>query len=129
MRKLCVLHFQEIEKYPPTVNLLRFLHQRFSEDLLIEVLTTGGSGVTKLDIPGIQIHRLAFWKKKSNKLSRMFLYLRFNFLAIMKLLRFSPPAILYYETLSCGPAWFYKKFVRRSCAIFVHYHEYVTKGE
>jgi hypothetical protein len=129
MRKLCILHFQEIEKYPPTINLLRFLHDQSSQLLQVQVLTSAGARTTRVDIPGIKIHRLVIWKEKSNRLSRMLLYIRFNVLAIIKLIRFFPAVILYYETLSSGPAWFYKKFIRRSCEIFVHYHEYMSKQE
>jgi hypothetical protein len=129
MRKLCIVHFQEIEKYPPTINLLRYLHEHSSANLIIEVLTTRGESSNFTISPGIKIHRLAKWGRRTNKVARMLLYLRFNFLAIIKLIRFSPGAILYYETLSAGPPWFYKKFIRKDVEVYVHYHEYVSKRE
>jgi len=129
MRKLCVVHFQEIEKYPPTINLLRYLHEHSSANLIIEVVTTRRDSTNYVTSPGIKIYRLAKWGRGTSKASRILLYLRFNFLAIIKLIRFSPDTILYFETLSAGPPWFYKKFIRKDVEVYVHYHEYVSKRE
>jgi hypothetical protein len=129
MRRLCIVHFQEIEKYPPTINLLRYLPENHSRDLNIEVLTTRGQAPEFQISPDIKIRRLAKWGRRTNKVARMMLYIRFNFLAIIRLIRFSPDAILYYETLSVWPPWFYKKFLRKDVEVYVHYHEYVTKYE
>src|SRR5262245_13879178 len=106
MRKLAIVHFQEIEKYPPTINLLRYLGENTDKELRIEVFTTVGASPYTASIPGIKIHRLARWSKKSTKVGRMLLYCRFNFLATVKLIFFSPDILLYFETLSAGPPWF-----------------------
>jgi len=129
MKKISIIHFQEIEKYPPTINLIRFLHEYAKQDLQIQVLTTLGTLSAIDDIPSIKIHRLGDWRKSTSKIGRLLLYVKFNLLAVIQLIRFSPAAILYFETLSSGPAWFYKKFIRRNVAIYVHYHEYVSKME
>jgi hypothetical protein len=129
MRKICIIHFVDIERYPPAINLLRYLNEHAGNDAVIDVLTIAGELPAIASLPGINIHRLANWKESSSGFSRMLLYLKFNLLAILKLLSIRPDVILYFETLSSGPAWFYKTFIRGKTSIYVHYHEYVSKTE
>jgi hypothetical protein len=56
-------------------------------------------------------------------------YLAFYFGALRGLMGWRPDAILYYETLSSFPALFYKRYVNRKTALFIHYHEYTSKKE
>ncbi len=128
MRKVSIIHFVDIERYPPTTNFLRYLSKDVKGQLKIEVLTTGGH-IPLVEIPGIEIYRFAKWRKGMRKLSRMILYLTFNLRALLRLIRFSPDVILYYETLSSGAVWFFKRFFKKKVEIYIHYHEYVSKAE
>jgi hypothetical protein len=47
----------------------------------------------------------------------------------MRLIITRPDVILYYETLSCFPAFIYKKYFRRKVRLFIHYHEYTSQEE
>src|SRR4030095_13036378 len=128
MRKISVIHFAEIEKYPPATNLLRYLAKETSSQLKIEVLTTAGD-LPLTEITGIEIHRLAKWNKRMGKLSRMLLYFTFNLRALIRLVRFSPEVILYYETLSSGAVLFFKRFLKKKVEVYIHYHEYVSEAK
>jgi len=130
MRRHCVLHFQPLEKYPPAINLLRLLGQTASADSEVHVFTTdAGNGRDKIIIPGVMIHRLGKWKQGMAKFSRILFYLKFVFIAFLKLVRFKPVVIMYYETVSAGAAYFYKKLIKSSCPLFIHYHEYTSPAE
>lgn len=53
----------------------------------------------------------------------------FNLFTLIKLILNWPGRILYYETLSSYPVYFYKKYINRKAKIYVHYHEYTSPGE
>jgi hypothetical protein len=119
-----------VEKYPPAINLLRLLGQTVSADSEIHLLTTGvGDGRENIVIPGVIIHRLGKWKQGMARFSRILFYIKFVFDSFFKLLRFKPVLIMYYETVSAGAPYFYKKLIKPSCPIFIHYHEYTSPGE
>ena len=126
MRKLCVIHFVELEKYPPTINLLRYLAIHSKGGLQIEVLTTGGSQ-KRIELPvDIKVHRLVSWRNKMGRLRRFLTYLQFNIGALLRLMKQSPDAILYYETLSAGAPWLFKLLFKKKTELFIHYHEYTS---
>ena len=129
MKKICIIHFVDVERYPPAINLLRYLNEHAGNETMIEVLTITGESPTITGLPRIRIHRLGRWKKSITRVGLLLLYVKFNLLAVLKLIRIRPEVILYFETLSSGPAWFYKTFVRNKTSIYVHYHEYVSKTE
>jgi hypothetical protein len=129
MKRICIIHFVDVERYPPAMNLLRYLNKHAGNNTLIDVLTIRGESPAMTGLPRIRMHRLARWKESSTSFGRMLVYLQFNLRAVFKLIRLRPDVILYFETLSSGPAWFYKTFVRSKTSIYVHYHEYVSKTE
>lgn len=130
MDRFCIVHFQPLEKYPPVVNMLRFLSKETGGDCKIEVLTTGTCGFHwELEVPGIIIRRITWWKPSAGRLRRAWQYLIFNIFSLLFLWRMRPQAILYYETLSAFAPWFYKKWIKRKIPVFIHYHEYTTENE
>ena len=128
MRRICIVHFLELEKFPPAMNFIRNLRNRSDSSIEIHVLTSSEKGHALLSVEGVNIHRLVQWKKIS-RVGRLFQYIQFNILAFAELVRLKPDAILYYESLSAGPPLWYKKFVKRSAKIYVHYHEYTSVKE
>ena len=129
MTKLSVVHFHELENYPPTVNFLRFISGKYHESISVEVLTIAGTLSPLSFNKNVKIFRLARWRSTMTRFARAWVYLKFNFLAIYRLFRFAPDAILYYETLSSGPVWLYTKIFRKKTRVFIHYHEYVSTVE
>jgi hypothetical protein len=129
MRKVCIVHFHELENFPPAINLIRFLGFSHQDDHSTLVLTTSADHHSVKEIGDTKIHSLLKWKKRTNRIRRMWKYLQFNIVALMRIIRFRPDAILYYETLSAGAPLLYKKFFRRSTEIFAHYHEYISTPE
>jgi glycosyltransferase involved in cell wall biosynthesis len=130
MRRLCIVHFQPLEKYPPIVNLLRYLPGEIGTDCQIETLTTGTHQFYwSLDVPGITIRRIVWWKSSAGRIRRAWQYFLFNLVSLIHLCRMRPDVILYYETLSAFAPWFYKKWLRKRTPVFIHYHEYTTSAE
>ena len=130
MTRRCVLHFQPVEKYPPAINLLRLLGQSVSPDSEIHFFTTdAGDGRENIVIPGVTIHRLGKWKQGMARFARILFYIKFVFLAFFKLIKYKPAVLMYYETVSAGAAYFYKKLVKPSCPVIIHYHEYTSPAE
>lgn len=130
MDRFCIVHFQPLEKYPPVINFLRYLASSTGGKCRIEVLTTGTSRFHwQLEIPGVVIRRITWWGASAGRLRRAWQYLVFNVASLFFILRFRPQAIMYYETLSAFAPWFYKKCIKRSLPIFIHYHEYTTSNE
>jgi hypothetical protein len=129
MRKLCIVHFVELEKFPPAINLIRYLASRRESNFSIDVLTTTSNENRVPAIEGVTIHSLVKWKQQMSKIGRAWQYAWFNLRAFVSLIRIRPDVILYYESLSSGPPLLYKKFVNRSVEIYVHYHEYTSPQE
>lgn len=130
MEVCCIIHFLPLEKYPPAINLLRFIADKKPSSCKVYVLTNYPPDARKLmEIEGIQIVRITGSVATKSRWSRINDYFRFNYKAIRFLKEKKPDTLLYYESLSAGAPWFYKKYVNRDSRIFIHYHEYNTKEE
>jgi hypothetical protein len=123
---LFILHFQPLEGYPPILNLLDYfsLENKFKQ---IVCYTTKGQ------LKHIYTnHKLAI-KRKGNfngsKLMIWLTYFTFNFSSILSLIIKRPSNVIYYETISSFPAYFYKTYINKKANIYIHYHEYSTKKE
>jgi hypothetical protein len=132
MKKLAIVHFSPIEKYPPVMNWLDFLIERAAGAWEIRVFTTLQDGfVEKPYRPTkdfIRIRRFAMLGKKK-PFSRWLAYFSYYSRTLLALIRWRPDAVLYYETLSAWPALAYKKLGRPGAGLFVHYHEYTSPDE
>ena len=129
MTRLAIVHFQPVELYPPVMNLLNYLSEKKSEEIEVRVFTMK-PGISKqlYHNSGIKIFRRGNSKKQSFIL-RYCNYIFFYFSTIANLVSWKPNVILYYETLSVLPAFFYKKFVSKNCRLLIHYHEYTSAEE
>src|SRR4051812_10029136 len=107
MKRLMIVHFQPLEKYPPVINFIRFIAERQNDNLSFQVITTH-PGIDKaiIDFPGAHINRLVTWKK-SSRISRLVFYIMFNVKSLWALIKARPSRILYYETLSSFGPWIY----------------------
>ena len=130
MRKLAVLHFSPIERYPPVLNWLNFLADPKTTGFGVRVFTLrAGNSVKPFSSPArnIQIKRPARAGKKG--LLAYLNYGLFHVRTLLQLIKWRPDTVLYYETLSSFPALFYKKFINRRSSLFIHYHEYTSPKE
>ena len=118
--------------YPPVQNFIRLLEK---ENLPqhITILTTAGRYKSlsrfKTIHPKIKIIRLGQSGPGIGWLARLYYYFIFYTSAVLLLLFKRPATVLYYETISSFPAYFYKKFINRAASIMVHYHEYTRPEE
>lgn len=127
--KMVVVHFNPLEKYPPAVNLLRYLSSQKEIPIDIKVMTTKLNPVSWL-VQIIGVKRINIkWKPNQRKLLRLWAYVIFNLQVLSQLIRTKPELVLYYETLSSWAPVFYKRFFRKSTRLFIHYHEYMSAGE
>jgi hypothetical protein len=129
MTRFAIVHFQPVELYPPIMNLLNYLSEKKSEEIEVRVFTMR-AGVPKqlYHSPGIKIFRRGNSKKQFFIL-RYWNYIFFYFSTIANLVFWKPNVILYYETLSALPPFFYKKFINKNCRLLIHYHEYTSAEE
>ena len=129
MKRLCIVHFHELEKYPPATNFIKYLSKNVDKETRIDVLTTRPANHSLIEMDGVTIHRFGTWREKMTKWDRALVYAKFNLFSLWFLLRKPAKAILYYETLSAGPAWMLKKIFKSKSQIFIHYHEYISIPE
>ena len=101
------MHYRELDKYPPILNLVNFaIKERFSISVI--------SGL--------------FFKK--NKLIIFLDYLIFTLRTFFSLLFSKNQNVLYYESISAIPIYFYFRLLPYSKKkLFIHYHEYFSKEE
>ncbi|MBS1596786.1 MAG: hypothetical protein JST75_01070 [Bacteroidetes bacterium] len=131
MNKVAIIHFNPIELYPPVMNLLNFIASQQDQNLQVRVFTMHADSSQKLFETNsllVKICRLGQFRKDSASQAYSS-YFSFYAGAIAEILSWRPGAILYYETLSSLPAYFYKRILHSKCKLFIHYHEYVSPGE
>lgn len=121
---VAIVHFQPIEKYPPAMNMVRFLD---GQKIELNVLTQSPEFNTPIFQSGnAKILRLTNLNSKG--FLRKIKYLLFLIKAIVALVRNRPKHILYYESLSAIPALFIK-YLFPGIKVLAHYHEYTSPAE
>lgn len=117
-----------LEYYPPVTNMLNCLGE--IADLHIKVWTTKNvkrrPAYKNTNIA--QVQRLKLPKPQDAKLYRLLTYLRFNIKTFWDLLFFSPDVVLYYESYSAGPVYWYFRYFGKNKKLFIHYHEYFDQA-
>jgi hypothetical protein len=120
--KIALIHFQPLENYPPVMNCIRDLEKEKVET--VSIFTTHSQN--KWFSSSYPIYRLGNYK--SSRCSRYWTYLYFNFVCFFFLCYYRPKKVLYYETYSSLPVYWYKKLFP-SVHVFIHFHEYVSDKE
>jgi hypothetical protein len=123
---LFILHFQPIEGYPPILNLLDYLSNQNKFKKLTCITNKGPLQHIYLN-KSVTIKRKA--KLSENKIIIWLSYFIYNLSSILNLLIERPSDIIYYETISSFPVYFYKTYINKKVNIYIHYHEYTTKTE
>lgn len=125
IRKMAVIHFSPLEKYPPVMNLIK----RIEGSNKIEncQVFTSESINGFFQSPKVNIHRIGL-KNLDKYFLKYIHYLIFNISVLVHLLIFRPNLIMVYETISILPVYFYQIFNKKN-KIHIHYHEYVSINE
>jgi hypothetical protein len=121
MKKIAVLHYQPLEKYPPIMN---FIHHLEIKNISCKVFTTNTNN--NWFNSKFIIHRFGSFSK--NAVVRYCTYINYNLVTFLQLLFYKPTKIIYYETYSALPVYWYKRLFKAT-PVFIHFHEYVSPKE
>ena len=124
IKKIGIIHFLPIEKYPPVLNLINSIDELNNISSL--VITTQRSNGELYKTKKSVVNRIV--KISKNSFYRYYSYLLFNLLGFFELLTFKPKFIFVFETYSILPAFLYK-LIFKNAIIHVHYHEYTSFNE
>lgn len=125
-----ILHFSPVELYPPVMNLLNYVSGKGTAREWIVISTSlKETDISPFNARGISILRRGRSGPRLSRLGRVLGYLSFYMAACILILRKKPGVVLYFETLSCLPAYVCRSFFRRKSKLMAHYHEYVTPEE
>ena len=111
------------------MNLLRYLSEQNKGGTEIHVVSTKPVTDQLFAVPGVTIHRAGVWLYKMPVLKRFGLYVTFNLTSLWLLCRHRPGKVFYFETMSAWAACLYKKYINRTAALFIHFHEYTSPEE
>lgn len=117
-----LIHFQPLENYPPVMNCIRDLEKEKVETISIFTTHTQNNWFSS----SYPIYRLGNYT--ISRWSRYWTYLYFNFVSFFFLCIYRPKKVLYYETYSSWPVYWYKKLFP-AVNVFIHFHEYVSDKE
>ncbi len=127
-----MLHFSPIELYPPAANFLNFM-ARDSRELECYVISSRCHLASKKDFiassGNIHLIRTGTSFFANSRFGRLCNYISFYANSLFLILWHRPSAVLYFETLSCLPAYLYRFLFNRKIDLLVHYHEYVSTAE
>lgn len=126
MSTFYIFHFRPLEHYPPIQNLLNYLNDSSEVDEVVCFSTYGK--LISIEF-GNQTKVFRFGKVGGNKIVLWLTYFYYNLVSIAFLLLKHPKQIMYFESLSAYPVYFYKRFINSNVNIYIHYHEYTSKGE
>lgn len=126
VKKLSILHFNILEKYPPAMNFISDVLSQKREYRISVFTSVNSSPYTNQNYDGVKIWR--FGSVSENTLIRYTSYLSYNLFTTLFLLITRPDAVVVYESLSIFPAFIYSLFFKHK-KIHVHYHEYLSIPE
>jgi hypothetical protein len=119
--KLIIVHFRKIDIYPPIINLTRFLSERGIKTTLYTAYQCDATFNSNVEV----INQREISPLGKRWISVLYFYLR----VFTGLVRTSCD-LMYFESLSCPPIWFYL-FCSPSSKrrVFAHFHEYFSIEE
>ena len=125
-KKIAIVHFHPLEKYPPVMNLIIDIKSLGIFQVLVFSINNGNKFGNWFNFENAKIFR--FGRIHGNKILRYCTYLQFNILAIIVLLLIKPKVLFAFESYSIIPVYIYKKLFPKTI-LFVHYHEYTSLEE
>ncbi len=128
MKKIAVIHYLPLEFYPPVTNFLNVLSKELSNGIKIFTFSTkNNKGRKSFKNIHISINRAPFPAVGESQFKRLAKYIQFNFRTLASLFMLKPEVIVYYESYSVWPVYWYLKLSGNAPALFIHYHEYSSK--
>jgi hypothetical protein len=125
-KKIAILHFNIIEKYPPVMN---FIYDALEDnpDVQIFVFTTKNTTSYQTPtFPNTKIYR--FGSVSKNPILRYTSYCWFNLMSAVVLLYYKIQFVTAFESLSVFPLWIRSKLIPSTNA-HIHFHEYISEPE
>jgi len=130
MKQIALIHFLPLEYYPPATNMINYLSEELNSDIFLSVFSTHNTKKRAVyNNKSVKIYRTASSENTDYKFVRLWKYFVFQISVFFKLIIIRPEKILYYESLSSFPVFLYKRFIKHSTKIYIHYHEYVSPDE
>jgi hypothetical protein len=123
--KLALVHYLSIEYYPPVTNFLNFIAKK---KIQCTVYTTHN---TRKRVPysgdSLNIKRFVPAENVQSRALRFLRYYLFNLKTFLWLCRQNPDIVLYYDSFSAMPVYWYLKVCGRDKRLWIHSHEYYSK--
>lgn len=130
MKPLAIVHFQPLELYPPITNFINYVVGQKLDSRVVVFTTRSANQPFSVANRNISILRYGDVSAPRKQAGRILQYLIFYIKTFFGLLKYKPSCVLYYESLSFLPVYFYYKlgflFGRSKPLIFCHYHEYTS---
>lgn len=132
MIRLAILHFQPLELYPPVMNFIDYIDNKQTK-IQIKVFSTHPPvNHEYFRSNTVQIYRKGRSQAGNNRIGRLLQYCRYYFSTSYRLFKYNPDTVMYFETLSFLPVYFYcfiNNLRRKPTRVFCHYHEYTSNQE
>lgn len=132
MSRLAIIHFQPLELYPPVMNLIDYIDDTSGEVATRVFSTYPSTSHEYFKCKTVGLSRSGKPETSKNRIGRLFQYCNFYFFTLIRLFRFKPDTIMYFETLSFLPVYIYScinNVLGKKIRIFCHYHEYTSPKE
>ena len=131
MKKLAIFHFNALELFPPSMNIVNYLEDYGGFD--IRVYTTNPKkGFSKFQSSGegsVRIRRYGQNNSQRSPLMRFLVYVWHYGASIVDCLFWRPSVLFSIETISSPVPILLKKYLLRRSALFIHYHEYMSSDD
>lgn len=124
MVRIAVVHYQPLEFYPPVTNFLDVASK--SKKLKIRIFSTNNSKGREnyKNNRLVSIYRGASVNLKESKIIRLLKYFSFNICCLFKLIKYRPNKIVYFESYSAWPVYWFLKYFGEKVDLYIHNHEY-----
>ena len=123
---MAILHCLPIEGYPPVQNFLH--HEGTARRFKVILLTTSSlHSRSGFDVDGVLVVRFPSLNRFLSRWLRLVLYYLFNVGSLLRLVIFRPKVLLYYDSYSALPAYWYLRYFNANVRLFIHFHEYFSK--
>ncbi|MCK0123643.1 hypothetical protein MWU76_04465 [Gelidibacter sp. F2691] len=129
MKKIAVIHYMPLEFYPPVTNFLDIVSTYKNNEVRVYSTKNNKGRDIYANSRLKRIFRSWFPDRKESGLMRIFKYFKFNLSCFFNLIRFQPNTILYYESYSAWPVYWYLMFFGNKTELLIHYHEYTSPTE
>ena len=116
MNKITIIHDYPISYFPPAMNMVNVLEDRMD----VEVITTApDKGILYYSPRKARMHIPVHNKKTDSAIVRLLKSIWFYLSCFWRLCIIKPDAILYYESISALPVYYYKRYINRKVKVMI----------